>query len=147
LKKAGRGDGPVPNPATYLADTGTTKGQGVFASRDFMADELVEMCEVVAYRIGFDDLTPELQQRVFNWSIDEEPMPLHVHALGNGSFYNHANPANMRYEADRDALEIRFFTVVPVGKDTELTINYNAEDGGPTWNDDYWFREMKIEPI
>lgn len=131
----------------YVADTGTAKGRGVFASRDFAADERVETCTVLPYRMSFDKLSKALQHCVFNWSEDDEALPFHAHAQGFGSLYNHANPANMRYETDRANLEMRFFTVCPVGRGTELTINYNAEDGGPTWDDDYWFDEMKIRRL
>ena len=131
----------------YVAETGTVKGKGVFAARDLAAGELVETCSVLPYRMSFDKLSRELQHCVFNWSEDDEALPFHAHALGCGSFYNHANPANMRYEADRPQLEMRFYMVEAVTAGTELTINYNAEDGGPTWDDDYWFEEMKIRRV
>ena len=131
-------------PDLYVADTGTARGRGVFANRDFVADELVETCAVLPYRMSFDKLSVELQHCVFNWSEDGERLPFHAHAMGFGSYFNHANPANLRYESDRPRLEMRFYTVTDVARGTELTINYNAEDGGPTWDDDYWFDEMGI---
>ncbi len=134
-------------PDIYVAETGTARGKGVFAARDFAEGELVETCTVLPYRMSFDKLSKELQHCVFNWSEDDEPTPFHAHALGCGSYYNHANPANLRYEADRPNLAMRFFAVQAVARDTELTINYNAEDGGPAWDDDYWFEEMKIKRI
>lgn len=135
------------SPSLYVAETGTPRGKGVYAGRDFAAGELVETCTVLPYRMSFDKLSRALQRCVFNWSEDDEPTPFHAHAMGFGSFYNHANPANLRYEADRPHLEMRFFTVDAVVRGTELTINYNAEDGGPTWDDDYWFEEMNIKRL
>ncbi len=135
-------------PDVFVADTGTARGEGVFAGRDFAAGELVEVCDVLPYRMSFDKLSDELQQRVFDWSEDEEPLPFHAHVLGFGSFYNHANPANTRYEADRPNLKMRYYVVDAVKAGTELTINYNSA-GGPESDpdDDYWFEEMKIERL
>lgn len=129
-----------------IADTGTPRGNGVFAGRDFAAGELLEVCTVLPYRMSFDRLSPELQQVVFDWSDDDDPRPFHAHVMGFGSFYNHANPANVRYEAHRDALEMRFYTVEPIARGTELTINYDG-DGGPTADEDYWFEAMGIRRI
>jgi len=131
----------------YVAETGTARGKGVYAARDFARGELVENCTVLPYRMSFDKLSHELQHCVFNWSEDDEPTPFHAHAQGFGSFYNHANPANLYYEKDRKNLQMRFFAVDALSSGTELTINYNAEDGGPTWDDDYWFEEMNIRRI
>ncbi|MEO8935365.1 MAG: SET domain-containing protein-lysine N-methyltransferase [Burkholderiaceae bacterium] len=133
--------------AIYVAETGTPRGKGVFAGRDFKAGELVEVCTVLPYRMSFDKLSHELQHVVFNWSEDDEILPFHAHAMGFGSFYNHANPANMRYETDRIELAMRFYVVGPVARDTELTINYDADDGGPSSEGGYWFEEMGIERL
>ena len=127
----------------YVADTGTPRGNGVFAARDFPAGALLEVCTVLPYRMSFDRLGPELQTMVFDWSEDDDPRPFHAHVLGFGSFYNHANPSNCRYEAHRDALEMHYYTVVPIARGTELTINYDG-DGGPTSDEDYWFEAMGI---
>ena len=78
---------------------------------------------------------------------NSQSLPFHAHVLGFGSFYNHANPANLYYEKDRKNLQMRFFAVDAVARGTELTINYNAEDGGPSWDDDYWFEEMNIRRL
>ena len=147
----GRSDPPATNEgrasaALYLADTGTPRGNGVFAGRDFVAGELLEACTVLPYRMSFDRLGPALQRLVFDWSDDDDPRPFHAHVLGFGSFYTHANPANCRYEAHRDALEMRFYTVEAVTRGTELTINYDG-DGGPTADEEYWFEEMGIRRL
>jgi hypothetical protein len=34
-------------PSVYVKDTGTAKGRGVFALRDFTAGEVIELCPVV----------------------------------------------------------------------------------------------------
>ncbi len=134
-------------PKIHVADTGTPRGRGVFATRDLAEGELLEVCDVLPYRMSFDRLSPELQRVVFNWSDDDERLPFHAHVLGLGSFYNHANPANVRYEADRDNLLMRFYAVAAVGEGTELTINYDSDDGGPTSSDRFWFDEMGIREL
>lgn len=131
------------SPSIYVSDTGTARGNGVFAGRDFAAGEHIETCTVLPYRMSFDLLSDELQRVVFDWSDDDDPRPFHAHVLGMGSFYNHANPANVRYEAHRDLLEMRYYTVEPIARGTEMTINYDG-DGGPTSDEDYWFEAMGI---
>ena len=137
-----------PQVDVFTADTGSARGEGVFAARDFAPGELVETCDVLPYRMSFDLLSDELQQRVFDWSEDDERLPFHAHVLGFGSFYNHANPANTRYEADRPRLLMRFYVVDAVRAGTELTINYNSA-GGPESDaaDDYWFEAMNIQRL
>ena len=138
---------PSPTPPIAIDDTGTPRGAGVFATRDLAAGTLIEASTVLPYRMSFDKLSRELQHVVFNWSDDDERLPFHAHALGFGSYFNHASPANVRYEADRDALLMRFYVVEDVRAGTELTINYDSDDGGPTSTDSFWFEEMKIERL
>ena len=133
-------------PPVFVADTGTAKGNGVFAARDLVDGELIEVCDVLPYRMSFDKLSDELQHVVFDWSEDDEWLPFHAHVLGFGSFYNHANPANTRYEADRPNLQMRFYVVRAVTAGTELTINYDS-DGGPDADEGYWFEEMNIDRL
>lgn len=61
--------------------------------------------------------------------------------------YNHNNPANLRYEADKENSFLRFIAVKPIAQGEELTVNYNAYGGGAQWHDDNWFDRMKIKPL
>jgi SET domain-containing protein len=134
-------------PEAYVKDTGTVKGRGVFAARDIAQGELIEECPVVVVKATLEDLPADLQRIVYDWEFLAGPKSTLAVALGFGSMYNHADPANMRYEADRKQRTLRFFAVRDVKADEELTINYAAEGGSPTGNDNDWFERMGIELI
>ena len=50
----------------YLNPTGTSRGMGVFASRDIAEGEVVEVAPVIQLQTRFDELEMDLQRRVFN---------------------------------------------------------------------------------
>jgi len=129
---------------TEVRDTGTPKGRGVFATRAFAEGELVETAHVVLDGQGFDRF-------VFNYSAAMGLGSTRGHqasiALGNGSLYNGANPANMRYEADVKAKAIRFIAARDIASGEELTVNYSARDGGPTWPDNWWFDTKQLKML
>ena len=135
-------------PDVYLKDTGTAKGRGVFANRDFEKGEVVERCPVLLMPIPLQQLPEEVKSLLFSWRrLAGTPQIRHALALGFGSMYNHDNPANMRYEAERYNQVLTFITVRRVAKDEELTINYNAGGGGPASTNDNWFRRRNIKPL
>jgi hypothetical protein len=84
---------------------------------------------------------------VFDWAVLAGVPGTHALALGYGSMYNSDNPANLRYEADRQRLLLRFVAVRDIAEGEELTVNYNAIGGGATWHDNNWFDRMKIKPV
>jgi len=124
-------------PGIYVGDTGTAKGRGVFANYPIKLHDLVELSPVIVFR-------PHTMPRIvatilFNWGeLAQEPNTRAI-AFGYGSLYNHANPANLRYEADVEGRAIRFIAVRDIAVDEELTINYNARGGGPVSTDNNWF--------
>lgn len=134
-------------PSAYISDTGTAKGRGVFAGRNFSANEIVEICPVVLFKCAFDNLPPEAKTLVFNWTVLAGQANTHALALGFGSMYNHNNPANMRYEANPTAQLLRFVAVHDIKKGEELTVNYNAYGGGAIWHNDNWFERMGVTPL
>lgn len=134
-------------PCAYVKDTETSKGLGVFSSRSVKANETVEVCPVVVLRGLFSALPEQLKTRVFNWAVLAGEPNSHGLALGYGSMYNHANPANMRYEADAKNTQLRFVAVRDIADGEELTVNYNAVGGGAEWHDDNWFNRMNIQPL
>lgn len=134
-------------PEAHILDTGTAKGRGVFATRSFCTGELVEACPVVVIVGAFDALPKELQLLVFNWEVLAKVAGAHALALGFGSMYNHANPANMRYEAEPSRPVLRFIAVRDVSVGEELTINYNAFGGAPEWSDNNWFDQLDVKPV
>ena len=143
-------------PDVYIKETGTVKGRGVFAARPFMNGELVEISPVVVIPNPKSHVSPPPRIRVefrrgmnvllFNWSGLTKSWGRAL-ALGYGSLYNSANPANMRYEADPALPALRFIAAREIVTDEELTINYNAHGGGVESPDYHWFTEMQIEPI
>lgn len=134
-------------PTTYIQDTGTEKGRGVFAARNYAVDEIIEVCPVVVFHMPFSSLPNEIKTLVFNWAVLAQVPNSHALALGYGSMYNHDNPSNLRYEANNQHNLIRFISVRSIDNGEELTINYNAQGGGAEWDNDNWFERMKIKPI
>ena len=136
---------PIYPADVYVKDTGTIKGRGVFASRDFSAGELVEACPIIILLRPAAQLPPRIKTIVFSWKDLRKTSPSSALVLGLGSIYNHDNPSNMRYEAIPENEAMHYITVRDVQKDEELTVNYNAGGGGPTSDNDSWFKEHGIE--
>jgi len=134
-------------PDVYVADTGTPKGRGVFAGREFAAGEQVEECPVVPLSTHYLALPQEIQRIIFNWGVLTGIPAGDALVLGYGSMYNHDDPANLRYEAHAKTLTMRFIAVRAIPAGEELTINYNAIGGGPSWEDNNWFARMNVKPM
>lgn len=131
----------------YVKDTGTIKGRGVFALRDFAQGEIVEQCPVIILLRAYEQLPPRIKTIVFNWGNLAKTNPSFALSLGYGSLYNHDNPANLRYEAVPDNTTIHYIAVRAIKKDEELTINYNAGGGSHVSEEDTWFKQHNIAPI
>ena len=84
---------------------------------------------------------------MFDWGVLAKVPNTQAFALGYGSMYNHDNPANMRYEANRQNSLLRFISIREINKGEELTVNYNAIGGGTEWDDNNWFDRMNIKPV
>ena len=159
----------VTPPDVYIKDTGTAKGRGVFASRAFRAGETVEVAPVVVVPHAMITTmtlkapgTTVLQQSpstrvevrfvrefrllVFAWDKLANARGTSALALGYGSLYNSADPANLRFEADPAEMTLRFIATRDTQANEELTINYNAIGGGAEWKDQNWFVRMGITP-
>ncbi len=132
-------------PCVYIKETGTPKGRGVFAARPFGAGEVVEECPVLLFKKPYEVLHRELKNFVFHWPVPEGAASTQALALGYGSLYNHANPSNLRYETDTERRVMRYVAVREIAADEELTINYNADSGAPTSEDEWWFEEKGIK--
>jgi hypothetical protein len=128
----------------YIRDTGTIKGRGAFAARAHAEGEVVERCPVLLFEGSFSSVPDAVRQVLFNWGVLAGARHAHCLALGYGSLYNHANPANMRYEADAAARVLKFVAVRHIDADEELTINYNAVGGGHVSDQDTWFDGMGV---
>src|SRR5882724_435732 len=126
---------PRRSPDVYIDDTGTAKGRGVFAARDFAAGEIVEVCPVIIVKAGHKEVREALDIYVFDWGYLAVTTPCSAIALGYGTMYNHGNPANLTYKADKSAAVIVYRTVEPVMAKTEFTVNYKTLGGAPIGND------------
>lgn len=135
-------DGSV--PPIYVCDTGTPRGRGVFAGQDIGAGELIEASPVVVIDTPFEQLPIVLRRMVFSWCAGNGSQEAHALALGYGSLYNGANPANVRFERDVGQLLVRFVAARDIARGEELTINYSAGDGSVASKDDAWFAEHGI---
>jgi uncharacterized protein len=131
----------------YLAQTATPKGIGVFASRAIETGEVVEASPVIQLQLEFEEMDVELRRRVFNWERLASLQGTSAIALGYGSMYNHANPANMRYASDFAGKAIVFIAIRAIKRGEELTINYNGKGGVPVSVDDIWFKVCDVAPL
>lgn len=130
--------------SNVVKDTGTVKGRGVFAGRAYREDDIVEVSPVMTFKGTLDTVPEGIRRIVFDWDI----LPgTYAIALGQGTLFNHANPANLIYQADRDQKVLRFIAARHISLGEELTINYNSSSGEPEWPDDNWFDRMDIKPI
>jgi len=132
-------------PCVHVKDTGTARGRGVFASRPFHKGEIIEVCPVVVIRGSFNALPVELRTLVYGWHVLALAPGTHAIALGYGSLYNSANPANMRFEADADTPALRFVAERDIAADEELTINYSSWGGAAHSTSNDWFKRLKVK--
>jgi hypothetical protein len=135
----------ISSPSVYIKETGTAKGRGAYASRAHARGETVEACPVVLFSGAYTAVPEEVRKLLFNWGVLANTDSGHCLALGYGSLYNHANPANMRYEADAVSRLLRFIAIRDIAADEELTVNYNAVGGGHESEQNTWFTGMGVE--
>ncbi|MBD8900437.1 SET domain-containing protein-lysine N-methyltransferase [Rhodanobacter sp. DHG33] len=130
-----------------IKDTGTAKGRGIFATRAILAGEIVEICPVVLVHADWEEMPKQVQRIVFDWGrLTKGPCASCI-ALGWGSIYNHGNPANIRYSAEKDSLSMVFTAARDIALGEELTINYNETAGDIHSSEDVWFQDTGITPI
>lgn len=132
-------------PSVYVKDTGTSKGRGVFASRAFQKEEIIEICPVVVLQGSFRRLPNDIQRMVYGWHVLANAPGTHALALGYGSLYNSANPANMRFEADPTAAALRFMAARDILPNEELTVNYSSWGGGAESPTNDWFKRLNVK--
>lgn len=134
-------------PDLFVKDTGTAKGRGVFAKRRYAQGEVVEVAPVLLLKTDYDALPELLKTYVFDWASLTGVPGRQALALGYGSMYNHANPANLQYEADARAGVMRYIAARRIKANEELTINYSGEGGAAESDHNDWFERTEIELI
>ena len=98
------------------------RGRGVFAQRAFSPGEQIELCPVLPIpppELAMIDRTV-LYAYYFGWQDGG------AIACGYGSFYNHSDQPNARYEKNFDRLELVFLAAEPIEPGDEITIRYNT---------------------
>lgn len=136
------------SPRVEVRDTRTQKGLGVYALCDFREGEVVEYCPVVLMQLSYDSLPAALKTLVFDWHKIGGYAGPQALALGYGSLYNDANPANLRFEAvdgPRSLIRLTAARVISAGE--ELTVNYCSDGGGPESASDWWFDKKGIKRL
>jgi hypothetical protein len=134
-----------------IRDTETPKRRGVFALQSFQSGEIVEICPVIVFQCPYDLLPKELQDYVFDWSdLDvNAPKDMQAIAMGYGGMYNGDNPANLRYEAVIEGVQLlqQFVAVRNINAGEELTVNYSGKRGAAVSQGNRWFEGRGIVPI
>lgn len=109
------------------------RGRGVVAARAFVAGERIECAPVLVVPRADAAL---LQGRLldsywFWWDPDHNAL-----GLGCASLYNHASPANARFDRDLATRTLVFTAVRAIAAGAEITINYHGEPDDPS---SVWF--------
>jgi uncharacterized protein len=123
-------------PARVFAHSGLEvregrRGRGVFAAREFAADEVVEVCPSV--ELPRREARGVLADYVFDSTGADNAVVL---VLGYGMLYNHSEHPNLEYDQDDDGV-VTFFAARRIARGEELTISYGPE----------WWRTRSIEPV
>jgi SET domain len=141
---------------TFLAPSSLPLGGwGVYAGRDFQADEIVEITPRF-FALPHGDLTVDttvLQDYVYGYDRWDDEIKdfatLHCVVFGNTMFYNHHTEPNIAWSAfgrepTEDEPDVGIVTGFLARRDIaageELFSSYGLEDGGTLW-----FQERKLE--
>jgi len=137
------------SPAAVIKDTGTSKGRGVFTLKSYESNQLVEVCPVVVFDIPDLNVFPvQLRRVVFAWGVLTGRAGLQrAIALGCGSMYNHANPANLRFQASRITRTLTFRATRAIARGEELTINYDKASGRDSSGESVWMKQEGITAV
>jgi len=120
-------------PDTVYVAMSKCHGRGVFARRDLLAGEVIEVCPVIVLG-GADE--QELLDKTHLFDYYFEWGELAAVALGYGSLYNHSSHANADHVCDVHRGEIRIYAHRHIRQGEEITINYG---GRPDCPDPVWF--------
>ena len=138
---------PITPSPTEVRETGTAKGRGVFAGRNFAAGEVVETSPIVLLHGPYDSYPQEVKSIVFNWGSLCGLGDAHAIALGYGSLFNHDNPANTEYSADPANLRMQYRARRAIAAGEELTINYNDSGGVTDGAHNHWFTKRGVNVL
>jgi SET domain-containing protein len=106
------------------------RGRGVFAAREFVEDETVEVCPTV--ELPRREAKGVLADYVFDSTRSDGAVVL---VLGYGMLYNHSAEPNLEYDQEEGV--VTFFAARGIASGEELTISYGDE----------WWHGRGIEPL
>jgi SET domain-containing protein len=108
------------------------RGRGVVAARAFRSGEVLERAPVLVLpRADVAPLRGKLLDDYWFWWDDTH----NACGLGFASLYNHACPANARFDRDVAARALVITAVADIAAGAEVTINYHGDphDASPVW--------------
>jgi uncharacterized protein len=116
-------------------------GRGVYAMCGIKKGEIIESCPVI--EIPGNEISDLSQSFLINYFFffgkNKERLEI---ALGFGSIYNHSYKPNAKFEIRPKGKVIDFVALRDIGKDDEITVNYN-HNGIP--NSPLWFEAGPVK--
>ncbi len=110
------------------------KGRGVFATKKFIAAEVIEECPII-----FIDESDEINiqktilgKYIYEWNKNDGAI-----ILGYGSIYNHSYTPNAEYIRDFKNNKLIYKAIKNISIDEEITVNYNGETKNNNPVDDF----------
>ena len=99
-------------------------GIGVFAAKNIMRNEIIEMCNLIILSQKDTRLIDKtsLYDYYFSWKNNKSGI-----ALGNGSLYNHSYEPNAKYVKNFSVATITFVALKLIRVGSEITVNYNGD--------------------
>ena len=117
-------------------------GRGVFASGDIAKSELIERCPIIF--LTKEDYPLVKKTTLLNYYFLNEEENRSAIALGFGSLYNHSYEPNATYEKHLEDGHIDFIAIRDIGRDEEITVNYNY--GDPNDRSRLWIESIPPAP-
>ncbi len=125
-----------PSQVVYIADSKIKNaGRGVFAIRDIVKNEIIEICPILEVHIEDVFVLQESIMMTYYFSFDDTKDMVTI-ALGYGSIYNHSYKPNTTYRKISQDNVMEFRAIKDIKKGEEITVNYNH--GDPDNKDQLW---------
>ena len=99
-------------------------GRGVFADKEFVKGDLIEVCPVLLlseHDIHMAWVAHSSMLERYYFDYDEKHSAI---ALGYGSLYNHSNNANANYSSNTLDQEVVIYARKKIKKGSQIFINY-----------------------
>ena len=102
-------------------------GRGVFATRTFRPEEVIEACPVILMPgITDENQLGGMKNYVFMWREAENILAI---ALGYGSLYNHNPNPNAKFDVRYSRNEIVFKALRKIAPGEQILIDYGWDEG------------------